>query len=337
MIYTDLKYVNLISSRLPRFKRKSGNTFSCRCPVCGDSKTDMTKARGYLYEKKGSMLYFCHNCGVSLSLVNLLKFLDPILHKEYCQETFVEKYGERERVQINDFITPQPKFVKNSPLNSLSKISQLTADHPAKQYVVNRKIPPEVHYKLFYAPRFKQWVNTLVPGKLPSDDKDEARLILPFLDKEKRCYGFQGRAFGKSSIRYITIMLDDSQPKVFGLDTVDSSKRVYVTEGPIDSLFLPNAIAMAGSDSSVGWSNKDFTDVVYVYDNEPRNKEIVQKMHKAALNGAKIVVWPMHVEQKDINDMILSGMSKDGLKKLVDDCTYEGLAAELAISHWSKV
>jgi len=338
MLYIDLKYIGLISNRLERLKRKTNNIFNCRCPLCGDSRSDRTKTRGYLFEKKGNMLYFCHNCGASMSFANFLKSIDGELYKEYAQETFIEKYSSNTTVQPVDITNPSPpKFMKDSPLKQLKKISQLPYNHPAKLYVEKRKIPPASHYKLFYAPKFKTWVNTFIPDKF-AVEIDEPRLILPFLDKEKNCFGFQGRAFAASALRYITIMLDSDKPKIFGLDSLDITRPFYITEGPIDSLFLPNAIAMAGADASIDWIDPSYRkNSVYVYDNEPRNSQITSRMEKVIDKGYKVVVWPSETKEKDINDMVLTGKPLPALKDIIDSNTFEGLSAKLAFTTWKKI
>ena len=86
--FIDVKYINLLSAKLPKFKRKSDYLFNFRCPHCGDSKKSSTKARGFVYRKKNDMFFKCHNCGMGQSLGNLIKFLDPIMYKEYALERF---------------------------------------------------------------------------------------------------------------------------------------------------------------------------------------------------------------------------------------------------------
>jgi len=339
MLFIDVKYVGLLSGRLERFKRKSDNTYNCRCPICGDSQSNKAKTRGYIYEKKGNMMYYCHNCGASMSLGSFIKTIDPNLFKEYTQEQFIEKYGSTGKLT-----TPKPDitkiaiphFIKFSPLKKLKKISQLDHMHPAKRYVDKRKIPSRLQYKLFYAPKFKQWVNTFVPGKFADEAVDEPRLIIPFLDQQGNFFGLQGRAFGPNNVRYITIIVDDTKPKIFGLDTVDTSKTIYVTEGPIDSMFLDNAIAMAGADLDTSWLvNKDR--LVMVYDNEPRNKDIVKRIQNAVDKGFKVCIWPHDLPHKDVNDMVMDGMSSTEIKTMIDTHTYHDLSAQLALTNWKKI
>lgn len=266
-----------------------------------------------------------------------LEWIDPQLYKEYKTEKYLEKQVQQP-TKPDITKTEKPRYLKGSPLRSLKKISQLAHDHPAKLYVVHRRIPSEVQYKLFYCPKFKHWVNSFIPEKFSTEDGDEPRLILPFLDKEGECFGFQGRSFRKDGIRYITIILDDSRPKIFGLDTVDFTKQFYLVEGPIDSLFLNNAVAMAGSDfdiSKICGQDLAMQNCVYVYDNEPRNVQIVKKMEQIVSKGYNIVIWPSSIGGvKDINDMVLQGYDPKGMVK---QFTFKGLEAKLKLMEWKKV
>lgn len=330
-----------MSSRLERFQRKDTNLYNFRCPVCGDSKKNKLKTRGYVFPKDNSLIFKCHNCGAGMSLSNLIKHVDPQLHKEYTLETF----GERQSNSAPQYEPPKPpditkivwpKYMKgDSPLKQLKKLSQLRHDHPAKLYCVKRKIPPQEQHKLFYAPKFQTWVNTYIPDKFKEGYKDEPRLVIPLLDFDGSFLGCTGRSFDpKSELRYITIVIDKSRPKVFGLHGIDLSKRVYVTEGPIDSMFLPNALAMGGADLS--GVELDVSNTVIIYDNEKRNDEILKRMEKVIDLGYNICIWPTTIEQKDINEMILAGRTTADIKLIVDQNTYSGLEAKLAFTIWKR-
>lgn len=329
--WLDRKYINLYSSHVRNFKWQSGNTARCSCPICGDSQTNKFKARMYFITDGGSYRIHCHNCGASMPLRGFLKTVNSELYEQYNKEYILEKYGEKNKAEQFNFT--RPKFAAaGSPLNKIKRISQLPIDHPAKVYVESRKIPYNQHYRLYYAPKFNEWTNTLIPNKLNAT-RDDARIVIPFFDKDKEFFGYQGRALGESKIRYITIMLDESKPKLYGLDVVDTNKPYYVTEGPIDSLFLDNAIAMAGSDISESL-NKN---AILVYDNEPRNKEIVSKIQKGIDKNYSVVIWPESLKYKDINDMVLGGMSTFDVMKVIVANTYTNLQAKLKLTQWKKV
>lgn len=341
MDWLDTKYANMLSLRLERFKRVNNN-FNFRCPVCGDSKKNKTKTRGWILSDNTKARFYCHNCSASMSFSKFLKFIDHSLYFEYVKERMLEKSGGKTIDPKPDFTVTmkKPEFVKSTGLSSLKKISSLPVNHPAKVYIQSRCIPSELHHKLFYTSKFKAWVNSILPDKFKDLTKDEPRLIIPFLDEQKNLFGFQGRSFKKNDdLKYITILLDESKPKLFGLDTVDPTKTVYAFEGPIDSLFIPNGIASAGGriDTNLQLTNLPKSNIVIIYDNEPRNKETVQKMESAIELGYKLVIWPEAVREKDINDMILSGMSISEIKHILDMNIYYDLAAKLKLTTWKKI
>ena len=337
MEWLENKYINLLSSQFRNFKRKN-NTINFSCPYCGDSKKDKHKARGYLFSKKGSYQFYCHNCGASKGFDKFLKDQASEVYKQYSLEKLQEGGGLKNTKEID--ITPAvqgttfPEYKRSgSPLRKLKKISQLEWDHPAKKYILRRKIPNPYHAKLYYAPSFFEWTNTIIPGKFKESQKDEPRLIIPFIDRNNKFFGYQGRSFKNDSLlRYITIMFDDSKPKCFGLEALNYDKTVYVTEGPIDSCFVDNCVAMAGSDMSADLGD----DVVMVYDNEPRSIEIIKKIEKAINKHQKVVVWPSTLNYKDINEMIIGGLSKADVQLMIQQNTYSGLQANMALMNWRK-
>lgn len=339
MSWLEQKYVNLLSNKLQRFTKRGDDLWNFRCPICGDSQKNKFKARGYIYSRDGSYFYRCHNCSVSCNFNSFLRQVDVNLADEYSKESFAEKAGvlkPRPKVpQIDITKFEKPKFVKFTVLNTLKKVSQLDPSHPAKRYVESRKIPSNVHFKLFYAPKFKAFVNTLVPDKFDAT-VDEPRLIIPFVDQNQNLIGFQGRSFSNEGIRYITIMLDKDKPKVYGLESCNLSEKFYVFEGPIDSMFIKNSIAMAGS--SLDKLLEPYkSNAVIVFDNEPRNKEIVTNVEKYIRSGYKVCVWPEKIVEKDVNEMILAGKQPADIKLIIDNNTHVGLSALMVVNSWKKV
>lgn len=335
-MYIDDKYIGLISNRLSLFKRRGGD-YNFRCPLCGDSQTNKNKARGYLIRKSDKMLYYCHNCNASMMFAKFLSIVDGELSKQYVQECFIERNTGAKPA----FIVEEKKeySIKDTPLKGLKKVSQLDPFHPAKRYIMKRKIPTVYHHKLFYVPKFKNWVNSIIPGKFEANE-DEPRLIIPLFDSNQKCFGVQGRSFKSTGVRYITIIFDESKPKLFGLDTVDFTKKTYVTEGPIDSMFLPNAVAMVGSNGIrvvEEQAGEYKNNLVFLYDNEPRNKDICKLMDQVIDRGYNIVIWPQHILNKDINEMIVDGgIPAHDLQLIIDVNTYNGMRASLVMSTWRK-
>ena len=325
MDFVDSKFINLISSRLEKFSRKKPDLFNFRCPLCGDSHKSKSKVRGYLYAMKNNTNYKCHNCGASMSLGNFIKKLDPVLYKQYTMEKFKEGHAGK------TFHTPAPKLEFQKPVFKKKRKVDLpkASEHPgAKDYLVKRGLDPD---EFFYAAKFKKWANTQTRA-FDNTQYDDARIVIPLYTEDGNLFGFQGRALGPSKVKYITIMLDDDIPKVYGLDKMDKSKTVYVVEGPFDSTFVDNAIAMCGADVSL--DSLGIEDLVYVYDNEPRNKEICQRIEKVIKQGKKLVIFPDKISQKDINDMVLAGHDVESILK---SNTYSTLKAQIKFNEWKKL
>lgn len=332
-MWLEQKYIGLVSNRLELFKRTKANEFNFRCPLCGDSRKSKHKARGHLFVKdKGGYLFHCFNCNVTLGLEKFLSHIDPIVHQEFIKEKLSEKLYDRPKSDVEIFADKMkpPKFIKSTPLKTLKKISQLAWNHPAKQYINSRKIPTPYQAKLFYCPRFKEWTNTIIPNKFTDLEWDEPRLIIPFIDKDGNLFGYQGRSFKNAGIRYITIMIDNDMPKIYGLDTCDRSKPHYILEGPIDSMFVNNSIAMAGGSIKYDWTNENS---IFVFDNEPRSPETCTKIEKIISKGYSVVIFPDSVKEKDINDMYLNGMSID---KLLRYNVSSGLESKLLFTAWRR-
>jgi len=322
MDLVDSKFIGLLSSRLSKFKRVKQGLYNFRCPICGDSKTSKNKARGYIYAVKSNTNFKCHNCGASMSLNSLIKKLDVILHKQYTLEKFKDGHTGR------NFVADEPNFVFEKPKFAQKIVLPLCSEVVvARTYLQNRKIDPT---KFYFAENFDEFVRTF-EGVDYSYMGRESRIIIP-LFRERNLIGFQGRSLGPNKIKYITVMLDDNAPKIYGLDTIRGDAPVFVTEGPFDSTFIRNAIAMCGADADVNrWG---ISDPVYVYDNEPRNKEIVTRIDKTIQRGDKIVIWPNNIMEKDINDMVIAGHN---VQNLLESNTYSGLEAKLKFNLWKKV
>ena len=360
MLYIDHTYINLVGSKLERFAKKRDNLYNCRCPLCGDSQKHSYKARGFFFEKKSKFFYMCHNCGASMSLGKFLSIVDGEIHKQYTLEKWKDNHPKIEQkkeehkplkfyydFRDNSVLVKEEQTEFNidfkakfkDKLKGMTPIKKLDDSHPAKRYLVNRKIPNlDV---LYYTEDFKSTVNTLL-SKFGDNSRlydrlvdNEKRIVIPFFNENKKLIALQGRSLDSSGMRYITIKIDEDAEKIYGLERVDKSKTVYVTEGPIDSLFLDNAIAMAGSDVGLKYFDK-FNDVVFVFDNEPRNPQIVKRMLNVIQTGFSIFVWPNKIKEKDINDVILSGMSVLELQDIISKNISNGLEAKLKISVWKK-
>jgi ssDNA-binding Zn-finger/Zn-ribbon topoisomerase 1 len=329
MDFVDVRYINLISSRLEKFKQVKPNLYNFRCPICGDSQRNKSKARGYLYSVKNNTNYKCHNCGSSLSFNNFLKSIDTTIYKQYTLEKFKEGHtGKNFVVEEPKFEFKVPVFTKREQPEKLN-IPKASTNAAAKMYLERRKLDPD---KFYYVDKFKEWTNSLIYTFDKNSMKyEEARIIIPIYYQNK-FVGFQGRALGSNFVKYITIMIDENAPKIYGLDNIKKNDTVYVTEGPFDSTFICNSIAMCGADGDIAkWGINNY---VRIYDNEPRNTDIVKRIEKCIECGEKVVIWPNTIRDKDINDMVLTGHN---VQKMVELNTYSGLEAKLKFTTWKKI
>ena len=333
-LYIDKKYISLLAPKLDKFRQKSEYLWNFRCPVCGDSQKNKLKMRGYIYRRKSDLFFTCHNCGTGHSFGNLLKMVDRSLYSQYQMERFKNESAGNTAKPDFSMVMEKPVFNIQKKIN-LPTIESLPISHAARGYVKDRFIPKERWSDLYYAEDFDLFVKDIFPDY----DKKlyaEPRLVIPFYDEKNILLGFQGRALVNSKVKYITIKLSDDNLKVYGLDRVDKTKKIYVVEGPIDSMFLQNSLAMMDASlynviSTVG--NYDYT---FVFDNEPRNKDVCKHMQKAITMGKSVCIWPKHLDMKDINEMILRGYSPAVIQGIIDSNTFSLLKAQLEFGSWSK-
>ena len=322
MNLVDSKFIGLVSSRLEKFKKVKSNLYNFRCPICGDSKKNKSKTRGYLYNIKADINFRCHNCGASMTFSNFLKQLDPVIHKQYVFERFKNNStGRGTVVEEPTFKFEEPKFKTKLSIPLCSEVQR------GREYLEKRRLDPE---KFYWAEDFTGFINSIKPT-FGSNVPKESRIIIP-LYYNKNLIGVQGRSLLPNSVKYITTIFYNDAPKIYGLDTIRKSSPVFVTEGPFDSTFIRNSIAMCGADGDVGkWG---ISTPVWVYDNEPRSKEITARISKTISSGGSVVIWPSNIHEKDINDMVLAGHD---VQSIVESNVYNGLEANLKFTTWKRI
>lgn len=341
-IIIDSKFVRLLSSRLRNFKQKKDYLWNFSCPFCGDSKKNLSKARGYVFAKGNNLFYGCHNCGEGTNVANLVKQVDPSLHQEYTLERYKEGKSNTSNFKATTLNIPPPRFdklAKQKIFEHSEWCDKLPSRHFCLTYLQKRHIPQEYHSKLLFTFKYKQFIDALIPnhGKELIDD---ARLIIPFYDVYNNLIAVSGRALENSdkTLRYITIRTVDSDSKlVYGMDMVDLNQTVKIVEGPIDSLFLSNCLASGDANLNLTAKNISADDKVLIFDNQPRNKEIVKLMHDAIKSNSSVVIWPDNIQAKDINEMVMSGISSDEIEKIISSNTFTGLRAQMRFVSWKKV
>ena len=336
MLWIDQKYLNLLSPKLERFKRKSDNLYNCRCPICGDSKKNKFKARGYVYDVKNSLAYKCHNCGFSGGIGKLIEQVDPHLYNQYKLERYKEKDNRQSNTATKFVYKPDFSEYQKDPLDNVKRIKDLPFFSNPVQYIVKRQIPMEIARELCYVDNIQKLEDLFPEYKNRLIGKEE-RILIPCYTRDKKLIGLTCRGINNDRLRYVTIKAIKDHPLVFGLDKVDISKTIYVLEGPIDSMFVDNSISVGGSDFKriSNFAAKEM--FTMVYDNQPRNKELLTIMERSIDDGYKVVIWPDSIKEKDINEMILAGKSKDEVFKIINSNACSNLTAKLKFKEWRKI
>ena len=345
-VYIDRKYLLFISSRMGNFATKKEDLYNFRCPYCGDSQKNKNKSRGYVYRKDNDYFYRCHNCNLGTTFGKFLEFVDAGLYKEYIFERYANgdnKHSPVEKPALTDYLSgpkPEERFRTLSMVIGNDTIENLPDGHYAKEYIRARMIPQEYWNEIVYTDKFRDFLDKNFPDHDKVNVPNDARIVLFYTDKKCRVTNVAGRALAADNkIRYITVKVLDER-KVFGLHRLNRMDRVYVTEGQFDSLFLPNAVA-CGDSNLLGMADylrkeHNCDDIVLVYDNTPRNKDLVTQMNRAVENGSKVVILPYDPDAKDLNEMVKSGKTLADLKTMIDNNVYSGLSAKLKLKEWRK-
>ena len=334
-LYTDQKYVGLISPRLELFKQVRQNLWNSRCPICGDSQKNRSKKRLYIYAKKQDLFVKCHNCGFGSNLGNFIKQLDPHLHSQYIVERYKAGETGQRKSKEPEFHFEKPKFKPQPTKINLPSIGKLDKEHFARKYFESRKIPESFKDKVYFAEDFKEWAQSVSKIDYSNLGKEEPRMVIPFFDMEGKLIAAQGRALGKNELRYITVKVEEDSLKIYGLDRWNPEEHTYIVEGPIDSMFLPNCLAVAGGDLLTYNGDKEKTTLIF--DNEPRNIHTIKKIMDSISKGWSVVIWSKERKFKDINDLIISGLSTDEILDMINTRTMKGLEADWAAREWRNV
>jgi hypothetical protein len=312
-----------------------------RCPLCGDSKKNKSKMRGYIYRKGNDLFYRCHNCGAGCSLGNLIKQLDGNLFKEYLMERYKSGELSKSFEASNTLQITAPKFgkVETKTFDNAERCDMLSEEHFCIRYLNTRKVPKSIYSQLYYTDNYKKLCDEVYPqhDKKITEDK---RLVIPFYNEYNDLIAISGRALetADNKLRYVTIRTNSNENKlIYGLDRINSSGKVLLVEGPLDSLFLNNCLASADANLSLTREQLDIQDVTLVFDNEPRNKEILSLMDRAMKNGNKIVIWPNTMIGKDINEFIMNGISSDEIESIISSNTFTGIQAQLKFNMWKRL
>ena len=325
----------LFEISLPQMEFKSGGVHA-RCIICGDSEKSQSKKRFWI-KKNGYGNYYAHcfNCGYHKSFKLFLKENFPEIYKSYVKLNFKNKHKP---------IESKPEEVKKivEVDMDLIRVVNLPDNHIAHSFFTDRKIHNRWKKYLFYTDNFQKWINSKVKT-FEYEPKYDRRIVLPFYSIDKKLIGAAGRSLEKDSkLRYITIKFDENHPKIFGLERVKFDKPVYVFEGQIDSLFIPNSLAMAGSISGL-MKLLDYAPIdtyILVPDIEPRNKEIVNFIEQSLKKGFKVSLLPerLKIYGKDLNDLVLkSNLNIKEIYNMINENVIQGKLGLIKFNIWKKI
>ena len=341
MLWLDQKYIALQSANLRNFKRVTGSVYNFSCNLCGDSKKNKKKARGYIFKKGNNFRYMCHNCGASYMFHKYLELCNPSLYKEYVFERFRENGGKHEvekkvDTSVNDsdaYFSLQVKSIEHVA----QKISTLPENHTAYLYLKNRQIPFAWFDRLYYSKDLNE-VATLFPGRYEETKFGfDPRIVIPIHSRNDELIGITARAINPKHMRYILLRKNEDVPLIFGQERLNISKRVYAFEGPIDSMFMDNSIGVDGSDFQKIWKFLPKNNVTVIFDKQPRNREIVKKIEWAIEDNQQVCLLPEWFPGKDVNAGIMNGVSPDKIKTIIDENTFSGLTAKMKFARWKKI
>ena len=356
-VYIDRKFLGFVSSKLEQFKQKQTDLYNFRCPYCGDSQKNKLKARGYVYRKSNDYFFICHNCGKSTTFAKFLEHVDGTSYKQYILERYATGetgYGSNvkkpdfEQLKGNAYARLQSTLNKptgdSETTESVGRTSRafahysivnLPEEHYARDYIKKRKIPENFWSEILFVPKFKDFLDEEFPNHGKDEVPNDDRIVLFYTNEKSEITNVAGRALSDTKIRYVTVKVSDEK-KLFGLHRMQKENRIYVVEGQFDSFFLPNCVA--SGDSNLGGVAAVFPElnVVLVYDNEPRNRDIVKQIEKSIDSGYTVCLFPEHTKGKDINEMIQNGLTAEEIKGIIDNNTFSGLSAKLKFTHWKR-
>ena len=339
MIWLDIKYMNILSLQLDRFKLKNNNPYlaNFRCPFCGDSVKDKKKARGYIFAKNSGLIYKCHNCGVGTNFKKLLKLVDKALYNDYNLEYYKEKSGNNTSNKL-DIVMSAPQFEEKRLLDRLlDRLSVLPEDNRAVLYAKSRKLPKRVFDELYYIEDMKQ-IDQLSPKYKDKIVGTEDRLLIPFYNRVGSLIGVHCRALGDEKLRYVSIRINDNYPMIYNYDKLNFSKPIFCFEGPFDSMFIENSCAVGNLDLVSASQYLPRENTTFVFDNKPRNKDVVYQMRQASKRGFHVFVWPASIEEKDLNEYVQNtDATEEQLVDLINKNTFHDLTLRMKINNWSKI
>ncbi len=321
-IWLQIKYLKYLP--LEGFVDKGNHRYNFRCKICGDSQKSTTKKRGWATEYKNNLHISCFNCDYSSSFQKFLKIYYSHLYSDFIKEKY--KIGDDVKLKhstVDIFATEYDSL-------NLLQIKDLPTQHISLQYLKKRKLPKEIYNEFYYSDNYALWLNTEIKkDAIDYTVKHDRRIVIPYFNQWKKIFGMQARTIEYATPKYLNYKTDTNKDFIYGLDKIDFTKIVHVVEGSLDSLFIPNCLAVSGSLSNLNGILK-FTskeNIIVITDNDKNNKYTDKFQLKLIQQGFKIVIWPKGTPFKDINEAIIKGLTKEEIHSIIYNNTFQGLLA----------
>lgn len=343
-MFSDVAFIRILGTQLEGFTSNGATTYNFRCPICGDSQKSKSKKRGYIYEDSGRYYFKCWNCNESLSFKNFLKRVSPPLYSDYVKETLagsnVPTHPTREVMDVK--VDAASEFKRRLHDKILEVCEPATGDHDGYRYLLGRGLSDNQMRDLYFVDNINKITKQI--EKYASRDYSDnlCAVVLPFRDVGGAITHIQLRILnGGENFRYLTLTLDESKPKFFGLDRADFKQTVYITEGGFDSLFVRNGISVnhGALTSCVSEIKKHTSNFVLVYDMDYlTNLQINRDLVKAIECDYRVVVYDRATlnrtvkgkQVKDLNDLSNSGM--DDVTAYLQKRTFRSIQAKVELS-----
>lgn len=276
---------------------------------------------------------FCQKCGYSHRFDTFLKSFDINLYEKYALEMFKGKMvKEIKEVDNEKFIPQTTKYIPNI-FESLPNIDSLSADHPAKLWCLKRCLPIDT-IDFYLADNFIEWTKGNTDKFENWRGPDHSRIVIPWRDRHNKIVGYSARCWdSEQDQKYYRIFVDpECKEHFYGLDKIDDSKQIYVVEGELDSIAIPNAVAVSNGKLHT-FTNKD---AIFVQDSDIRNKFIMRNVKEMIDLGLKVCLMPPEIG-KDLNELRQQGLTSAEIANIINKYTYQGLEAKLKFTQWSRV
>lgn len=309
MPYAD-NYAMLLADRLTKFKQVRAGQYNFRCPICGDSKSDLNAARGYIYSGGNKPNMHCFNCNAHHSLKGFLKIVAPDLYRQWIMDEVAsgDFPGSRRSVVAHRIKAPADPLVGDTWLiqHNLDRVTDLPHNHPVVGYLKEREIPQHQWNRLWFVQSMHQLDDSL-KSRAP-------RLAIPIFDRHNRLVSITCRALDDEvKPRYQTHTVARDVPQIFGAELVDTAKTIVVVEGPLDSLFIPNCVAATGTNLERVLQVIPSGEFIFALDNQPRHQDVVKEMMHLIDAGKTVFIPPPELKSKDINAMTPGSPAKSEL------------------------